>query len=242
MAYKQPARWLTWLEHVSLQWCMMMLFDNNVQQVHFLSFKRNKNETNKKCRSQGDRYGEGNGSPLLGRSHDQEVCNQNHIMLRSIALLYMGWIHPLHTYRALPNHTPIQFSPDCVIDGSGFGLGVKNMMQDNSRVTNATVEANELFDIVFVTPRRALSSTTPQWERLPAWAQGGLTLGSCVSRSPWDTSSDRIPPLAQATLILPGLLHTDHYIESHFIQYVPYVVSASSNRTPFLDVLRTLPH
>lgn len=33
MVHTPFARWFSWLEHVSLQWCMMMLFENNVHQV-----------------------------------------------------------------------------------------------------------------------------------------------------------------------------------------------------------------
>lgn len=165
-------------------------------------------------------------------------------MLCSRALHYMGWMHMFHVGPCL---TALPFNSALTVSLMKVGLdwGPKHDAGRFHRVINATAEANELFDIVFVTTWRALCITTPQWESLPgcltglpaylsdwlgclpAWAQGCLTLYCCVSHYPWDSSSDRIPPLAQAPFVLPGLLHTDHDTESHFIKYLPYKDSPS---------------
>lgn len=105
------------------------------------------------------------------------MYNQSHIMLCSRALHYMGWMHMFHVGPCL---TTLPFNSSLTVSLMKVGLdwGQKHGAGRFHRVINATAEANELFDIVFVTTWRALCSTTPQWECLPGCLTG---LPACLT-------------------------------------------------------------
>jgi hypothetical protein len=101
-------------------------------------------------------------------------------MLCSRALHYMGWMHMFHLGPCL---TALPFNSSLTVSLMKVGLdwGPKHDAGRFHRVINATAEANELFDIVFVTTWRALCRTTPQWESLPGCLTG---LPACLGCLP----------------------------------------------------------